>query len=212
MASTSELRLAREGGSGGRATDAVAANRDGIVRVDHPDQVLGALWRGWRLGAPVVIDGRSGWPTGPDLKSRIARLACRMTKPVVLVDSAAQRARLGSIPSALIPDDDPTDPTAPGAALEEIYRRVRGHGAPRFLAVNGRYRSRPVTGVERVARGVVDHALGPVAVFAPVTSTGPWDGGPCSGNKRCCPCACGPTVPGSGAPATSVRCWYVTRS
>jgi glycosyltransferase involved in cell wall biosynthesis len=48
-----------------------------------------------------------------------------------------------------------------------VDRRLRDGGGPRFLAVNGRYRSRPVTGVERVASGVVDHALGPLAVFAP---------------------------------------------
>ncbi len=102
------------------------------------------------------------------MEPRIARLACRVAKPVVLVSSARQRQHLGSIPTALVPvghRSEASDPAA--AALDEVYRRVRPRRGPRFLAVNGRYRSRPITGVERVAAGVVDHALGPVAVFAP---------------------------------------------
>ena len=132
------------------------------------EQILGGLIRGRRLDLPVVIDlGEAGWPARRGVRDRITWVACRLAKPVVVVGSAAQRHRLGSIPTALIPSGAEVGPAARRDGLERLHRRLRAPGGPRFIAVNGRYRARPTTGVERVATGVVDHGLGPLAVFAP---------------------------------------------
>ncbi len=135
-----------------------------IVWVDRPTRVLGGLVQGWWRRSAVVIEGGEQVLEGRGgVAARARRLACRMAKPVVLVDSPGARDRLGAIPTALIPPG----PAGRSEALEELTRRLAARGAPRFVAVNGRYRSRPTTGVERVAAAVVAHSLGPIAVFAP---------------------------------------------
>jgi glycosyltransferase involved in cell wall biosynthesis len=131
-------------------------------------------WGGWRLARRIdahVVLHLGDVPADEVLQDRRLRWWLRAAKPVLAVPDEAARQRLpAAVPTVGVRADL-------DGALEDLghVARLLRCGGVRFVAVNGRFRTRPTSGVERVAENVGLHLRGPKATLVP---RGPWGRGP----------------------------------
>jgi glycosyltransferase involved in cell wall biosynthesis len=135
-----------------------ARERALIHAVDGPGSRFGYRLRRRCDGRLVVDLDTELW------KSRPERIRSQLRKPIVLaadvshVPAGIPRTPLGA--RTVDGDRDTAD-------LVGTYRWLSDAPPPGFVGVNGRFTARPVTGVERFARNIVERLQIPVAVFSP---------------------------------------------